>query len=261
VLTSGYNREGPQRFDEHVFVFDVASFPPRQIQAVPVPNSFCGIAWNPNGQEFYVSGGVDDRVYVFTKGSSNRFTRTASISLGHGRGNGLLSNLPQPLNAQAPKPMVAGIAVNQSGTVGIVANFYNDSVSFVDLKTRKKTGELDLRPGVIDKTKVGVPGGEYPYWIAVQGDAIAYVTSPRDREIVVVNLGQQPSVSARIAVHGQPNRLLLNRAQNRLFVAQDNADEVSVISTETNQILSTFNVWAPAARSQDRRLPKGANPN
>src|SRR5262245_11334032 len=173
VLTSGYNRENAQRFDEHVFVFDVASFPPRQIQALPIPNSFCGLAWNPNGQEFYVSGGVDDRVYVFTKGSSNRFTRTASIALGHQRGNGLLSNLPAPLNAESPKPMVAGIAVNRSGSIAIVANLYNDSVSLIDLKSRKKTAELDLRPGTIDTTKTGMPGGEYPYWIAVQGDAIA----------------------------------------------------------------------------------------
>src|SRR5262249_34542931 len=77
VLTSGYNREGNQRFDEYVFVFDVASYPPRQVQALPIPNSFCGLAWNPSSQEFYVSGGVDDRVYVFTKNSSQKFSRTA----------------------------------------------------------------------------------------------------------------------------------------------------------------------------------------
>src|SRR5262245_23856689 len=28
VLTSGYNREGNQRFDEYVFVFDVRTYPP-----------------------------------------------------------------------------------------------------------------------------------------------------------------------------------------------------------------------------------------
>ena len=66
VLTSGYNTEGGRgaRFSEYVFVYDITSFPPRQLQALPVTNSFCGLAWNPNGQEFYVSGGVDDRVYV-----------------------------------------------------------------------------------------------------------------------------------------------------------------------------------------------------
>src|SRR5262249_43956107 len=151
------------------------------------------------------------------------FSRTASIALGHSRANGLFSNLPAPLNVEAAKPMVAGIAVNQSGSSAVVANFYNDSISIIDLKTRKKTAELDLRPGVHDRAQTGVPGGEYPYWAAVRGETKVYVSSPRDREIVVVQLGSSPSIAGRIRVSGQPNRILLNRAQDRLFVALDNA--------------------------------------
>src|SRR5262245_41130371 len=96
VLTSGYNKDGSQRLDEYVFVFDVAVYPPRQKQALPVPNSFCGVAWNPNGNEFYVTGGMDDNVYVFSKSKSTSFSRTAAIPLGHARANGLFSNLPSP---------------------------------------------------------------------------------------------------------------------------------------------------------------------
>src|SRR5262245_53349063 len=40
VLTSGYNREGTQRFAEYVFIYDVTSYPPRQLQALPIPNTF-----------------------------------------------------------------------------------------------------------------------------------------------------------------------------------------------------------------------------
>ena len=160
VLTSGYNRDGGQKFDEYVFLFDTSVYPPRQIQALPVPNSFCGLAWNPNGNEFYVSGGVDDKVYVFTKSKSGMFSRAGSISLGHLRANGLFANLPAPANAEAAKPIVAGIGVNANGTVAIAANFYNDSISIIDLGARKKTAELDLRPGVQDRAKAGVPGGE-----------------------------------------------------------------------------------------------------
>src|SRR5262249_28779932 len=156
------------------------------------------------------------------------FSRTANIALAHGKGNGLLSNALAPLNVDAPKPMVAGIGVTGSGAAAVVANFYNDSLSFIDLKTRRKTGELDLRPGILDKSKMGIAGGEYPYWIAIRGDNTAYVSSPRDREIVVVQLGAAPAVTARIPVSGQPNRLILNRAQDRLFAALDNADAVAV---------------------------------
>jgi DNA-binding beta-propeller fold protein YncE len=261
VLTSGYNRDARQKSNEYVFIYDVTAFPPRQLQAVPVPNSFCGLAWNPNGREFYVSGGVDDNVHAFTRGASDRFSRTAVIALGHPRGNGLVSNAPAPLNAQAPKPMAAGIGVNQSGTTAMVANLYNDSISFIDLKTRRKTGDLDLRPGVQDPAITGVPGGEYPYWLAIRGDHKAYISSPRDRELVVVQFGESPSIATRIAVAGQPNRILLNRAQDRLFVALDNADAVAIIDTGGDRVIATFNVTAPSAFLSGNRLPKGANPN
>src|SRR5262249_45668435 len=110
VLTSGYNKDGSRKLDEYVFVFDATVYPPRQMQALPVSNSFCGVAWNPSGNEFYVTGGMDDDVYVFAKSKSASFSRTAAIPLAHRRANGLFSNLPAPLNAQA-KPMAAGISV------------------------------------------------------------------------------------------------------------------------------------------------------
>src|SRR5262249_28407128 len=49
VLTSGYNREGQgkeAKLNEYVFVYDASTQPLRQIQALPIPNSFCGLAWN-----------------------------------------------------------------------------------------------------------------------------------------------------------------------------------------------------------------------
>jgi len=262
VLTSGYNR-GPGAladFPEYVFVYDVTAYPPRQVQAVPVPNSFCGLAWNPNGQEFYVSGGADDAVHVFSRRGLGYY-HAAAIALGHAHGNGLLSDAPAPASSEAPKPMVAGIAVNRSGTVAVAANFYNDSVSLVDLKSRAKTAELDLRPGVQDSSKTGVPGGEYPYWVAIGGDERAFVSSPRDREIAVVSLGARPAVTARIAVPGQPNRVLLNKAGDRLFAALDNADAVAVIDTGALKVLETIGVTAPADLLPGRNLPRGANPN
>src|SRR5262249_16000351 len=141
------------------------------------------------------------------------------------------------------------------------ANFYNDSVSTIDLKARKKTGELDLRPGIQDKTKTGVVGGEYLYWIAIKGDDKAYISSPRDRELVVVEFNQTLSIAKRISVSGQPNQILLNRAQNRLFAALDNADNVAVIGTESDRVLTSFNVTTPQSMTKGVTFPKGANPN
>ena len=57
----------------------------------------------------------------------------------------------------------------------------------MDTKTRAVAGELDLRPGKSDPAKKGVAGGEYPEWVAIKGNDTAYVSSERDREIVVVD--------------------------------------------------------------------------
>ncbi len=262
ALTSGYNKgAGPvTNYAEYVFVYDVTAYPPRQVQALPIPNAFCGLAWNPNGLEFYVSGGKDDTIYVFARRGLAYF-RAAAVSLGHATGNGLLTNAPAPANALAPKPMVAGIAVNAAGTLAVVANLYNDSISIVDLKSRAKIQELDLRPGVQDHAKDGVAGGEYPYWITIRGNDQAYISSPRDREIVVVKLGEKPSVISRIPVPGQPNRILLNRAQGRLFAALDNSDAVAVIDANSGKVLSSIGVVAPTEILPGRDLPRGANPN
>ncbi len=264
VLTSGYNKERGVRggqTSEFVLIYDASVFPVKFLQALPLPNTFCGMAWNPNGNEFYVSGGVDDKVYIFVHNDDNTFSRHASVSLGHAHGKGLLSDVPEHEGAQPPKPMAGGIGVNRSGTTALVANFYNDSVSVIDLKARRLTGELDLRPGASDKSKTGVGGGEYPYWLAIRGDDTAWVSSPRDREIVVLRFAPTLAVQSRIPVSGQPNRILLNKAGTRLYAAVDNADAISVIDTASNKVVQELNVVAPAGMLANRNLPRGANPN
>jgi DNA-binding beta-propeller fold protein YncE len=106
--------------------------------------------------------------------------------------------------------------------------------------------ELDLRPGKENPKNAGVPGGEYPLWVVITGNDTAYVSSVRDREIVVVKLAERPSVVTRIRVPGQPNRMVLNSAQSRLYVAQDNTDSVGVIDTGSNRLLEDIFVTAPA---------------
>ena len=76
ILTSGFNtwsypdgpnagKKIPADSTEWVFVFDISLTAPQQKQALPVPNSYSGITFNPDGSEFYVSGGkmcIRDRV-------------------------------------------------------------------------------------------------------------------------------------------------------------------------------------------------------
>jgi DNA-binding beta-propeller fold protein YncE len=287
MLTSGYNiSDNKDTTGEWVFIFDISTGLPDQSQAVKIPNAFSGLVWAPDGSAFYVAGGQDDNVHVFTRNGGQWVESGSPIPLNHTAygvpqpaGNGLFS---LPGFGAATSPLAAGLGITADGKTLIVANLENDSISFVDLVQGVKSFELDLRPGRSNPAQSGVPGGEFPFWIAVNGDArtgrpsdTVYVSSERDREIVVVSLsGGAPQVKTRITVKGNPNRLVLNRAQTRLYVTADNEDALHVINTLTNRVVASVNTVAPAAtfdsigrkddaaEDGDRTTrPKGASPN
>ncbi|MDE2050935.1 MAG: beta-propeller fold lactonase family protein, partial [Gammaproteobacteria bacterium] len=90
----------------------------------------------------------------------------------------------------------------------------------------------------------------------------AYVSSMRDREIDVIDLAAPaPAVLARIPVKGNPNRMVLNRAGSRLYVASDNADVVSVIGTASDRVLQTVRTIAPPELMAPGAYFHGVDPN
>jgi len=275
---------------EYVFVYDISTNTPVQKQVVKVPNTYNGIAFDPSGTAFYVSSGVGDapfdgtgavnpaasagdNVHVFTlDAATGAWAQTDQLLLNHTAGNGLDVQPPtgeqlQPNEKVAVAPCAAGVAVTDDGRTLVVANYYNDSITVFTggLGHWSKGTELDLRPGKSDPAKVGVPGGEYPFWVVVKGtgaDAVAYISSIRDREIVVASLGATPKVTARIPVTGQPNKMTLNRARTLLYVADDQADAVDVIDTATNTVLESIPVIAnTSVLPATLKALKGANPN
>jgi DNA-binding beta-propeller fold protein YncE len=264
VLTTGYNLlNSPAGANltaagnEYVFVYDISTNKLVQLGVVPLPAAYAGIVWNPNSTEFYVSGGAGDLVFVIEV-SATGFSLGGTIGMNHpnttgfGSGNGL--GIPS---------IVAGLAVNASGTRLLVCNHMNDSVTLVDIPNRKVITELDLRPGVSDPTRTGVPGGEYPFWAVIKGNNKAYVSSLRDREIDVLSIANdQPTVTSRIPVQGNPNKMILDKAQNRLIVAEDNADAAVVIDTNFDIVLDTIFTTAPAdPNAVVEFFLKGANTN
>jgi DNA-binding beta-propeller fold protein YncE len=271
VLTSGYNLHfaantndandhiDPVNSGEFVFVFDISTGKAVQKQVLTIPNGYSGIVWAPSGQSFYVAGGQDDNVHVFGKNQSGQWTEqvspTAPIKLGHGPDN------------SGDGPVSAGLAITADGKTLIVANYMHDTISLVDLASGLVKAELDLRPGKNNPADTGKAGGEFPFWIAVKGNSTAYVSSARDREVDVVEIGgSSPTISGRIHVQGNPNKMVLNRAQTRLYVTVDNIDALYVIDTSRNSVISKANTSAPelekghGENEEASQLP-GSNPN
>ncbi len=271
ILTSGYNlvnypsganagKTNPTDSTEFVFVFDISTGAPVQKQAIPVPNSYSGIAFNPSGTEFYVSGGDDDNVHFYSVQGGIWAENGAPLALGHLALANAATASSGGLGLITP-PEAAGLAVSADGTRILVTDYENDAVSLLVKANNvwSKAYELDLRPGKIDSANAsGVAGGEYPFWALFKGNDTAYVSSIRDREIVVVTTS---GVQSRIKVPGQPNKMVMNKAQTLLYVAQDNSDSVAVIDTNSNQVIDEIKVTAPVAVYPNKKKYNGANPN
>jgi DNA-binding beta-propeller fold protein YncE len=339
VLTSGFNRvyQGPfPLFDplyssEYVFIFDISNHSPVFTQAVPIPNTYHGIVWDPipGNHAFYVSGGMGDapfgtdpipytlpnngdNVHIIQQQPDGTWKSVAELGLGqnpstpvqgHPSGNGL----PVPNNQFASvnsavfvPPMAAGLAVSPDGRTLVVANYANDSITVftggLDLwksqwvadpgSAQQFQGllhgkELDLRPGkAASGATPGTPGGEYPFWVVFKGDsgpsATVYVSSLRDREIDVVNLGEtcangttgpncflavNPAVSARIPVKGQPNKMVINKDGTLLYVAEDESDTVDVIDINPRDAGSPIQNQPAAVNTVIETIPVIARPD
>ena len=244
VLTSGYNllsnwlgKQIAADSTEYIFVYDVSASRPAKKQVIKIPDSFAGIAFSPDGQKFYVGGGKDDDIHTYgVQGNGSWAEDAPRIQLRHGGGNGL--------DPRKTLPVTGGLAVTSNGSKLVIANVYNDSISVVDLTSRSLPRSIDLRPGKGDPEKSGVPGGEYPFWVVVKGNDIAYISSLRDREIVVVNIDSQ-GISRRIKINGNPNKMILDRRQIFLYVAEDNSDRVTVIDTRSNNVVGTVSTVGP----------------
>jgi YVTN family beta-propeller protein len=257
VLTSGYNLvtnaagTGYDATSQYLFVYNIAGThaqAPQQTQVIQVPDTYAGLAWDPGSTKFYVSGGSTDSVYVYVGSTSSGFSLNASVSLGHAPFvptsspyYGLILN---GIGFEE-EASVAGLGVSADGAVLVAANIYNDSISVIDTPTNTVRYEYDLRPYNTSGTN-GVAGGEAPFAVALRGDSVAYVSSIRDRELVVVNIsGTSPSLIARIALPGTPNSMVMSADQSTLYVTQDNSDTVAVISTATNTVIEQISTIGP----------------
>ncbi|HEY1958459.1 MAG TPA: hypothetical protein VGH28_22735 [Polyangiaceae bacterium] len=256
LLTSGYNQltdaQGKPLGDarsEYVFFYDVAGSAAGgtarsrdahgivQTQVLAIPNAFVGLAFALSGDTLYASGGPDDTlVVIHHEVTAWKIART--IALGHGSGLGVSQG-----------PLAAGLAVAIDGTV-VVANHENDSITLVDPAT-SASREISLRPGG------GVAGGEFPLGLAIVG-VKAYVAAQRDRELDEVDLGAG-RVVRRVAVGGQPVRVLASRDGKRLFVANANTDDVAIVDREHMTIESRIPVGGP--RGTLAASLRGASPN
>jgi YVTN family beta-propeller protein len=234
---------------QYIFLYDVQGANktnPALTQVLKQVNSHVGLVFSPDGNTIYAAGGNDDAVYVYTKGAGG-FAAAAPIPLNHFApgATGSARNKGVGLSVQ---PNASGMDISDDGNTLVVANNYNDSISVIDTATRSVRYEHDLRPFFANnEARNAAVGGTFPYAVVLKGNDTAYVSSDRDREVVVVDVSSptQGHLITRIKLDGNALGMTLNEAQTRLYVSQDNADQVAVIDTTTNRVTHRIDARAP----------------
>src|SRR5258706_7161620 len=156
-------------------------------QVIQQVNAHVGLVFSPDCNTLYAAGGNDDAVYVYAR-TGGGFTPAAPIALGHFApgATGSARNKGVGLSVQ---PNAGGMDISADGRTLVVANNYNDSISVIDTATRLVRFEHDLRPYFANNEgRNGGAGGTFPFAVVIKGNDIAYVSSDRDREVVVVDV-------------------------------------------------------------------------
>jgi YVTN family beta-propeller protein len=204
------------------------------LQTIPYasPKSlFMGLAFSPDGQTAYASGGGDEKIHVYSV-AGGALTEQAPLSLPTTDPSGKKINM-----------YPAGLAVTADGRRLVVADHLADAASVVDTTT-----------GAVSTVAVG----HNPVGAAVMPDgATAFVTNQGANTVSVLDIsGAAPTVRSTVTVGTHPNALALDPVAGRLYVANGDSDEVTVINTATSAVDSTIDL-APAPHAAVGTNPTG----
>jgi YVTN family beta-propeller protein len=258
VANSGFGvqfNEETNKAQQSIAVIDLNAQPePGVIQNVyfPTPQSAnVGLAFSPAGAtgnfSLYVSGGFENKVWTFQfdpkaatpiqPGSAGPDTKVTApfISISN---PGEVS--PKDYNRGKAALYPTGLALTPDGATLVTANNLGDSVTIVrNLKGTRQMERVDLHHPEEMNENI------YPYGVAVLGSgkkARAYISCWNDSSVAVLSLSGKGAVRKYITVDRHPTAMLSNAEGTRLFVANSNADSVSVIDTTTDMEIERIDV-------------------
>ena len=221
VLLNGWREQGIQ-------VVDRSSG--RVLQTVPLPAVFLGLAFSPDGQSLYVSGGDQDVIYRLDWRNGAATLADSVVLAAKAKGKD---------GTRYP----AGIALSKDGRTLYVAENLADSLAVVDLASGRVVQRLATE--------------RYPYGVVVGPDGTVYTSAWGGWTVSIfpsrANGTLDEGTRARVGRH--PSALALNPSGSRLFVASGSTDKISVLDTRTRAVIATLNDANPAETGE------GSTPN
>lgn len=252
-------------------VIDLNASPaPQVIQDVyfPSPQSaMVGAVFAPaisgdGAYTLYVSGGNENKIWRFrftpgaprpisppSNGPDTKVT-ASSISVA-----GFASQAATPRFNNNLEPVYPlGIALSEDANTLFTANDLGDSLGIIrDLRGDRRLFRIDLSDGK--------PGHfVYPYGVAAwtppnsHSTQKVFVSCWSTAQIAVVDPEHPEKPAVFISVERHPTAMIFNSSRTRLYVANSDADSISVIDPQSNRVIETIPV-----RLAEKALP-GSSP-
>ncbi len=198
-------------------------------QTIDLPAAFLGLAFSPDGQWLYASGGDTDQIYRF-RWANDAAELVDSIALA----------VKAPKKAGTRYP--AQLATSRDGKRLYVAENLADSLAVIDVASKRVVQRL--------------PAGRYPYGVVVNTDGTVFVSAWGGNYVGQFKPWADSLTSADWIEAGRhPSAMLLNRAGTRLFVASASTNRVAVIDTKSGATVAELRDPPPAGPDE------GSTPN
>jgi YVTN family beta-propeller protein len=255
---------------QSISVLDLNAQPsPQVIQNVyfPSPQSAqVGAAFSPEPDStgsytLYVSGGFENKIWMFrfrpnapqpvsppSNGPNTKVTAPfLSVS-------GFATEAPSPRYNDNQEPVyLLGIALSADGDSLFLANDLGDSLGIIrGLRSDRRLMRVDLFDGH--------PGHfVYPYGVVAwsapgsRETRKVFVSCWATSSVAAVDVNHPEKPATFIPVGRHPTAMLFNAALTRLYVANSDADSVSVIDARTDRVVETISV-----RLSENALPGGS---
>ncbi|HEX8160639.1 MAG TPA: bifunctional YncE family protein/alkaline phosphatase family protein [Pyrinomonadaceae bacterium] len=263
AVNSGYGVQfsaATNKAQQSLAVIDTLARPaPAVVQNVyfPTPQSAnVGLVFAPQADadgafRMYVSGGFENKIWLFrfTPGARRPVSpaspgpdtqvKAPSIDLAP-----LAAAKTSPRQNDGRAPVYpAGLAISADGDTLFAADNLDDSLAVIS----NLRGDQP-QPARVELAREGRRVALLPYGVAYlqpraggKSSPKVYVSCWNDESVAVVETGGR-GLARRIAVGSHPTALIFNAERTRLYVANSNADTVSVIDTAADAEIERVNV-------------------
>jgi YVTN family beta-propeller protein len=262
AVNSGFGLQfnaAANRAEQSLAVIDLNIKPrPAVIQNVyfPSPQSVnVGLVFSPQPEsdgsyQLYASGGFENKIWMlrFRSGAPSPISPVARVRGGLVEApfidvSAFATAAPSPNYNNNHAPVYpTGLAISPDGDTLYVANNLGDSLGIIsDLRGERRISRTDLHRDnreqfIYPYATVALPSRDGRQTTKV------YVSCWNTASVAVIDPKKPERPVAFIPVERHPTAMILNRAASRLYVANSNADSVSVIDTTSDREIERINV-------------------